>query len=387
MKTIQTQRKAFPLRRGGALVYVLVTITVLISFAAMSIDLGRLYVSRSELQAAADAAALAGANVMLDETRLRGYAEQSSIFAASRAAAVQIGQAHVVSGSYPEISNLDDIWLGHLLNPSDPNEEMDSTNPNAYNSVRVRIRRSDERNGPIEYLFAQVFGRYSKSVIADATATFREGIVGYRVTDRTGNADLLPLALHVISWNEYLAGTRNAGDNFTYDPDTGQITSGPDGIPELNIYPGSGGTQLPPGNFGTVDIGSPNNSTADIARQIRYGVNADDLAYFGGELRLGPNGTVVLNGDTGLSAGIKDDLISIRGRPRSIPLFSSVAGPGNNANFTVVSFAGIRIMEVVLTGPMKNKRVLIQPAYAVDDAAISGGGNSYFVYRPVELVR
>ena len=146
---------------------------------------------------------------------------------------------------------------------------------------------------------------------------------------------------------------------------------------------------MPPGNFGTVDIGSPDNSAADIARQITYGVNAEDLGYFGGRLELGPDGTVELNGDTGLSAGFKDELADIRGQPRAIPIFSEVTGPGNNAMYTVTGFVGIRVMNVRFTGSMRTKELIIQPGVCVDDAAVtgSGPGPSYYVYRPVQLVR
>ena len=61
-------------------------------------------------------------------------------------------------------------------------------------------------------------------------------------------------------------------------------------------------------NIGTVDIGSPNNSTADLVRQIRYGLNDFDMSFFPNrEIRF-DKGPITLNGDTGLSAGIKDDL-------------------------------------------------------------------------------
>ena len=138
-----------------------------------------------------------------------------------------------------------------------------------------------------------------------------------------------------------------------------------------------------------VDIGNPNNSTSDLARQIRNGISKEDLAWFGGTLKLGADGTLLLNGDTGLSASIKDDLTSIIGQPRAIPLFNRVAGNGNNAMYTVVGFAGIRIVHVKLTGSQNSKQVIIQPAYVVDDAAISttGTGPSYFVYQPVRLSR
>ena len=48
-------------RRGAAAVAVVVSLVVLLGFAALSIDLGHLYLTRAELQRTADAAALAGA--------------------------------------------------------------------------------------------------------------------------------------------------------------------------------------------------------------------------------------------------------------------------------------------------------------------------------------
>ena len=62
-------------------------------------------------------------------------------------------------------------------------------------------------------------------------------------------------------------------DDWTWDQDTLSVRSGPDGKYEVNLYPQGTGS---PGNRGTVDIGSSNNSTADIARQILYGVTPAD---------------------------------------------------------------------------------------------------------------
>lgn len=366
---------------------------LLISIAALAIDLGMLYVARTESQVSADSAAMAAAWRLVDENRLRGDA--ASVFEAARAEAQRVAALNKVFRVAPYVdpnssnSPGGDVLLGHLSDPSNPAETMDTGQPSLFNSVRVRIRRDDERNGPLRNFFAGLFGHLSTNVLADATATLRDGVVGYRVTNESGNADLLPFTLKVDFWNDLLSGAHHNGDNFAYDPDTGAVSSGPDGIFELNLYPGAGGAQLPPGNFGTIDIGPPGNSAADLARQILYGVNASDLEYFGGELRLGAGGTLDLNGDTGLSAGVKDELVAIKGQPRAIPLFTTVSGPGNNANFTITAFAGLRIMDVKLTGPMSQKALIIQPAFVVDDAVITDGSSnsSYLVYEPVRLSR
>jgi hypothetical protein len=256
------------------------------------------------------------------------------------------------------------------------------------------VRRDSSQNGSIRTWFANTLGFSSVDMQATATATLQGNIQGIRATAQTGNGGMAPIALHIDAWNGLLGGTWTTGDNYAYDDSSGNVNPGTDGVNELNFYPGSGPTQLPPGNFGTVDIGSDSNSTADIARQILHGVSEADLAYHGGSLALGEDGTLILNGDTGLSASIKDELEAIKGRGIIIPLFSDVSGPGDNAMFTVVGFAGVRIMNVKLTGKMDKKEVIIQPAFVIDDAAVSSGGDtvsgpttSWFVYEPIRLTR
>lgn len=382
-------------RRGGVVVMVVVLLAVLLGMAALSVDIGTLYVARTELQRVADSAALAAASKLLDEDRLKGSANMAEEMNAARAQAVQYAHSNWVLNGNPDLdgntsnSPTGDVVFGYLYDPTNLGESLKLEDPSLYNSVRVLVRRNSIRNGSVLHKFASIFGNFSADLGASSTATFKDGVVGYKVTDKTGNAELLPLALQKDYWAGLLDWSLATGDHYSYDPTTGAVSAGSDGIPELNLFPGAGSGQLPPGNFGTVDIGSPNNSAADLARQIREGISADDLAYFGGELRLGSDGVLPLNGDTGLTASIKDDLISILGMPRAIPIFTTVSGPGNNSVFNVVGFVGIRIMNVKLTGAMKSKEVVIQPAYVVDDAVITaaGSGESYFVYEPVHLTR
>ena len=111
-------------------------------------------------------------------------------------------------------------------------------------------------------------------------------------------------------------------------------------------------------------------------------MNANDLSYFGGQLSFA-NGPLIINGDTGISAGIKDDLDAIKGKPRLMPLFTSVSGPGNNAMYTIPKFVGVRIVFVRLTGAPSNKVVIVQPAPFVADTVIASKttvtADSYFV--------
>jgi hypothetical protein len=198
------------------------------------------------------------------------------------------------------------------------------------------------------------------------------------------NLDILPIALDEETWNNMLNGMGN--DDWSYDPQTKQVKAGSDGILEINLFPQGTGA---PGNRGTVDIGGYDNSTSDIARQIVSGISASDLAYHGGKLELNADGELLLNGDTGISAGVKDELASIIHEPKIIPIFRSISANGNNAQYTIVKFVGIRILDVKLNGQMNSKRVIIQPANIVTKGGITSTSDmtSYFIYSPPRIVR
>ncbi|UCG31552.1 MAG: hypothetical protein JSU68_07780 [Phycisphaerales bacterium] len=385
-------------RRGAILVYVAASGVVLLGFAALAVDAGRLYLGKTELQVAADAAALAGAMELLHERRLHGEGELLTSFQLVRQRAAAVAGSNPVLGIGPQIDYNPgnapdgDLVIGYLPHLYNTGEPMTFSDVTEFNAVKVRVRRDATYNGPVALMFARILGIDTADLVAEATAAFQYGIVGFRVRSETATAGLIPFALRETFWDTLtgtLAGQNSVfEDNWAYDPQTGEVTPGPDGLPEINLYPGSGDDQLPPGNFGTVDIGGANNATADIERQLLYGVSAEDLEYHGGELSLA-DGPFTLTGDTGLSAGMADALEAIVGQSRTIPLFSAASDTGNNALFTIVKFTGVRIMHVDLTGAMTRKCVVVQPGIAMDDAAISGGDGttSENVYHSPILVR
>ncbi|MGE3819031.1 MAG: hypothetical protein AB7I30_06310 [Isosphaeraceae bacterium] len=150
------------------------------------------------------------------------------------------------------------------------------------------------------------------------------------------------------------------------------MTSGADGVYESKLYPVASGS---PGNWGTINVGVSNNSTSTLGAQIRNGVTPSQLATFpGGEIKLDTSlnpPSITFGGNPGISAGIKDDLISIIGKPVSIPIYDSNGGNGNNAWYRVVAFAPCRIVSVNFQG--NPKFVIIQPAIVTDPTALIGG--------------
>ena len=372
-------------RRGAVLVLAAVMMVAMFALLALAVDLGYVTLVRTELQSSADAAALAATWELYDSRALlpesTPYAAQSDVFNAAQ----YYASRNTVAQAAPELA-FTDFEYGRLDPASSMNFIFNKDDPSYFNAVRVRVRRTADINGEVPLFFARVVGVDSNSGEAEAIAMFRDNFSGFTMPPLDkGNLKVLPFALDINTWQAVLAGI--TPDLWSWDADNKQIYPWPDGVPEANLFPQGTGS---PGNRGTVDVGASNNSTADIRRQILEGVTQADLDHVGGKVELGPDGTLELNGDTGISAGMKDALASIKGKPRVIPLFATVVGPGNNATYTIVGFAGVRIMDVNLTGQMSSKRVIIQPAKvkihggipAPDDAP-----RSYNIYSPVWLVR
>ncbi len=376
-----------PVRSGAVVPLVAFLLVFLMALAAFAVDIGYICVVEKEVQNAADAAALAGASQLLPRSALTGAANWAAAAAAARDEAQKFAALNKGGGVALTVDRNDandpdgDVVVGTLANPADLSSPLD-TQAGAYNSVRVHVRRDAAKNGSLGLFFAPVFGFSSQDLGAAATATYEGGVAGFRIEwPGRQTVPLLPFTVSIDTWNSSFT---SGPDNWSYDPQTQQYARGGDGIRELNLYPTKGNA---PGNFGTVDLGAANNSTADISRQIRNGLNDADLNAMGGKVALGPDGKLTLQGDTGVSAGFKDDLLAIRGQPRIIPLYNKVTGQGNNTYYTVVAFAGVIITDVQLTSG--NKYVTIQPEYVTTPTAL-GGGTSYtsrFVTKPLKLTR
>ncbi len=388
---MRSHRSSRPSRRGTISVLAAVLTIVLVGMVAFSVDIGYVLKAKEELQRTADAAALAtcweyGKNLS------ENFSPAIAMESARNVASDYASHNEVTNKSMSLAANSDndpggDVVFGYISDLAAGADSFQTGDANVYNAVRVRVRKDSTLNNEVPYFFARVFGLQGQKLSAQATAAIVRDVSGFRVPADGSNLDLLPFALDLETWNSWQAG--QGTDNWNWNPDTKQAIPGSDDKVEINLYPQGTGS---PGNRGTVDIGGANNSTSDIARQILDGVSPQDmqsLADSGRQLEFNAKGQLALNGDTGISAGVKDELAAIIGQPRVIPVFAQVMGPGNNAEYTIVKWMGIRIMDVKLTGPMSKKYVTIQAAPIVAKGVIpsSTTGSSANVYSPVVLVK
>lgn len=354
----------------------------MLAMLAFAIDIGYMCVVKAESQNAADSAAMAAAWELLAGRREPSKAA-NLIIDTTRTAEAYAGY-HRVSTNYASLVSDEDVIVGMITNPADPHSEIVPATPLSCNAVQVNVRLLNSRGTQSSFFFGPIFGSRDFETSASATAAFLDNVSGFNVTEEKSKSSLLPFTLLNQDWHDLLNNNGTYSDNYTYDEKTRELKPGADGIKELKLYPVNSGA----GNWGTIDIGSNDNSTSDLVRQILEGINHEDLSYFDGRLELDPiTKNVMLDGETGISAGIRDALGDIIGAPRTIPLYREAIGTGDTLTYEVIGFAGIRILDIKLTG--NDKHILVQPAIVVDDTAVTSEGenNSHFILQPVRLIR
>lgn len=384
----RTRKSLQNTRRGAIAVLAAIMSVVLVGMIAFCVDLGFVLNAKEELQRSADATAMA--TCWDFGQKLSQGMTSSNASEGARATAVQYASYNPVTGhgividSNTSNNSSGDIVFGYISDFTNAASTLQTDTPAKYNAVRITMNKNSAANGEVPYFFARVFGMTGQALHTEATAAIVRDMKGFNAPSDGSNLDILPFALDIDTWTKMV--NNNSSDTYKWNPQTKQVESGSDGKSEVNLFPQGTGS---PGNRGTVDIGGANNSTNDIARQILQGISPQDLNDLGKPLEFDANGQLGLNGDTGISAGVKDELASIIGKQRIIPVFEAVSGNGNNANYTIVKWQGIRIMGVKLTGSMSQKHVTIQVAPVLIKGGIpaTSSGSSNYVFSPVVLVK
>ncbi len=380
-------------RRAAIAVLVAILMVPFLAMVAFSVDMGYILRTKTELQNAADAAALAGAAKMV-EPSFNGLMNQNTV------AGTMITNARSEAQKFAGLSSAGnktltlpgaDVVIGYMASPGNQQSTLSawSAGTPPPNSIQVLMRRDATANTPVNLFFARVLGISSWSGTASATASYMAGsnVTGFKSAGPNGK--LLPIAVDVTYWNTFLATGKSPDgtltDAYSFNG-TNTVSSGSDNIPEFNdTYPNKNS----PGNFGLVDIGPPSNADPTFASWIDSGPTQADLSYFGANgLQATPSAPATMKGGPGLKSSLDSNLANAVGEPRVIPLFSSFTGQGSNTEYTIVGFAGITI--VSCTGNGKNIQVIIEPAVVTDSTATTGSGSgSNFVYQtyPLSLTR
>ena len=321
-------------RRGGVTIWIVLLILPLFALTAFAADLNYIWAVDAELQSAADAAALAGADQLLAPNTvaclpntspsqwdgLEQLAEQAAVRAAEARAATETAAGASV------VLNDADVQVGYIQDPSaGPGTSAGSFQALSSgcfpNSVQVTAHLDNSvPAGPLKLCFGPILGKASTVRKVQATASLR----GQNVTGFNGaGSRLLPIAMSMDAHNALLgkptdpSGNIGTGlgallsilnllnlgwllnllfppppipgvhvqDAFTVtlpiaggSQAPGNVTAGGDGIPEAQVSP----KKTQPGDFYLVSLrNAAVTGDPPYVSWILNGPSAGDLATFG----------------------------------------------------------------------------------------------------------
>jgi Flp pilus assembly protein TadG len=345
----------------------------ILAMLAFSIDAGYMVLVRTDLQNAADSAALAGAEKMQGpwvQYYTPGQLNQASILTSTTTNTPGSPMATAERfASYNRAGNVNltlldnDVHFGF----TDASGNYSTTYSGFPNTIEVTVRRDEVANGPLALFFARVLGMSTVDLQAKARATIYSGSVSSLQVIPGVDAHILPVALDYKVWDQFYATGQS--------PDGTIHSNATNGNPELHVYPSPGNA---PGNFGLLDVGPPANNVPAFRNWIDYGETPNDISYLlnNNLLPVSMQSPKSWKGGPGLKSTLQTDFNSQMWLPNLIPLFKAVSyspyqaasGNGSNTYYAIVGFVGVDISNA--TGRGSNMDISIQPMAVIDPTAV-----------------
>lgn len=316
-------------RRGSIIVLAAACLIIAVAFVAFAVDIGYLSVVKTQLQNAADAAALAGANSL------------STSSSAAVSAAKTVGLANSAAG--------------HAVSIPDSDIELGSWDPDALaftalsgaaqanaDTVKVTCRCSNQNGTSVTLFFAKVIGVTSADLNATAYAKASPSrcglIIGLNSVTMSGSA-------YTDSYSSSL-GAYGGGNSASkgHVCSNGKITMSGSSAINGDAHPGIGKTVVDSSSNGVT------GSTTPMTKALSYA--ASDTSYAA---------THNNNNNIPLTAQNKDPLDSHNNF--SLSGSDTITLPAGTYYFAKLSLSGSSSISV-------NGAVII---YCTDDVAFSGG--------------
>lgn len=363
----------------------------LVGMLAFSIDIGYICSVQAELQDAADAAALAGAQQLQGlfvSYFFPGQTQQQQIYLTATTdtsnssspipTAQRFAAYNQAGGVYVKVPSSDVSFSYYDGTTFSPPSYSNNLFPN---TVTVTTRRDSNANGPFGLFFAKIFGVSTINLTATASATIYAGDVTSQNPIQNAQTAMIPVGLSVDMWEPFASGnftfTNGSFSSSSSYLSSSNVTIGSNGLAQLKVYPTPTNT---PGSFGLIDIGVPSNSTPAFRSWIDSGETPNDITYLlnNNLLPVSPSAPAPWKVGPGLKSTLLSNFQSIIGVPSLIPLFQPVSplpnyvaasGTGQNATYAVVGFAGVMISQAEGSGD-SNMIISIQPTAIVPTNAV-----------------
>lgn len=358
-----------------------VAMALLVIGACLALVFDRLWLDAAqiELQAAAEAAALAGAGQLATDARL--LKEPGDLESAARSAAIAIGQKNHAVGSPVDLFDGEqgDVQVGSIVMSPENGQMEFVTETDRLTTCVVRAARLENRGNPVALFFRQLTSNTQGNAQAFAEASVDNRIIGVQPGERSP-VPALPVAILLAhpdprrhdTWQRQI-DMKLGLDRYRFDASTGEVVAGPDGIPEMMLHgasPSAEAEDCEKANLLTIDSGNGLHEQRVIT-QIENGWTVEDLKPFGEEFRT-DQGPQRLDVDAAMIGTLQDRLEALIGQTRICGVYMEHKSTSRTlGQASMVNLVGIRILAVENAGGQQ-VHLTIQPAVVATRTALLG---------------
>lgn len=344
-----------------------IALAILVSGGCLALVLNEYWLSsaQEELRGATQSVALAAAQTLASDDLLKTDVDPPRIAIQARESAQHQAIRNFVNGPVLPVM---EVHLARVrVDPATGQRNSEETEE-FPNSALVIGRRDRAAGNPAPLLAPLLAGRSIADVDVTVEASISNLIDGVRAFG-PATVPAWPVAIletspdsKVQTWVKEIE-QRQGVDQYSWNSQTQQVESRPDGLPEILLLPrGQQGTN----NFYLVNIGSDFQDDS-LERQLKNGWSAADLAPFGEVFSLKP-GPIDLPASDNFS-GVPEEILRSRiGQVRILLLYSSISSAGGNTGVKVTRMVAGRLMDVS-TGS-NGPQFIIQPAVIATRLAI-----------------
>lgn len=365
-------------RRGIIAPLTAIFLIFLLGMVAFGVDVGWIVLSQTNLQNSSDAAALAGAQPLMD-----AYVQYQLATNATTKTTIltnAVASAKTYAKNYASYNSAGTIGSLVLKDADIECGFMNSSNvytagppyTNFPNTVKVVLRLDGNANGALGLYFGPVLGTKSVNLTATASATTYAGTIN-SFSKTSLNSGMLPITYDRKLWYDFVSTGKDPAGNTRLDSN---------GVPVLPVYPEPGNKFK--GNFGLLSLDDNHAGASEMRSWVDNGMTSANIqALIDGNLIPLSNGVNLWDwrGDTGFKSSLVQDVNNYVGKSFILPLFTPFDngsnytnsnayqagnGKGSNYDYNIVEFIGLKIMPPT----DYNREILVQPSAVIDPNAV-----------------
>ncbi|QDV49186.1 hypothetical protein [Gimesia fumaroli] len=188
-----------------------------------------------------------------------------------------------------ELTKDDNLLFGKIVPVAETGERRFLQTDHEPLSVQIKTDHTSRINNPVAELMSEVTRTNLGTPGTQIEASLDNHVVGIRPFENVA-VPAFPLAIlkddptgkHTETWELQIV-QKKGNDEYQFDPKTGKVTRGSDGIPEIKLTGKPRRGDISDANMQILDFSSEFHSEA-VVRQILTGLTKKDLKQFHGEL-------------------------------------------------------------------------------------------------------